>query len=247
MPKTPPPSRSGSRRTTPTKVSKPFPWGTAVGSAVLAVFLVGLLVYAAMNTGGGISDVVRNPDGAIKGVSVADPKTLTQNHVTTRVDYPQTPPNGGDHSGTPQTCAVYDAPIAPEHAVHSLEHGAVWITYNDKASKDDVDALRRKAERDPYILMSPVPEQKAPINLSAWGRRLSLESAGDERVDQFLRGYVNGPQTPESGAACQGNTTTGPLNPPAAAPSTPSTGQSPAATVTVPPQTPAPSGSPAAQ
>jgi hypothetical protein len=205
------------RRAAPTKVKKPFPWGTAIGSLLLASFLGGILFYAASNQGGGQDQVLTNPDEAIEGVAVAEGE-LARGHVSGPVDYPQTPPNSGDHNVTPQQCDVYTEPIAPEHAVHSLEHGAVWITYNDDVPEDQVAALASKIEGDPYGLMSPLPEQSSPINLSAWGRRLSVESADDERIDDFIRGYTAGPQTPEPGAACIGNTTTGPLQE-AAAPS----------------------------
>jgi hypothetical protein len=34
--------------------------------------------------------------------------------------------------------------------VHSLEHGAVWITYNpDALSQDDIDTLRRSSRTSP--------------------------------------------------------------------------------------------------
>ena len=243
MPKTPPPSRRGgsSRRVATAKVSKPFPWGVAVGSAVLAIALIGLLVYASLNQGSGVSDLVRNPDQAISGVTVVDDAELSRNHVAGAVDYPSVPPAGGDHSGVPQTCAVYTEQIAPEHAVHSLEHGAVWVTYNDQASDEDVEELTRKVEGDPYRLMSPVPDQESPVQLTAWGRTLTLDSADDERVDQFLEAYTNGIQTPERGAACVGNATTGllPANP-AGAPTTPE-----ASAPATAPASPAPS--PAAQ
>jgi hypothetical protein len=94
------------------KVAKPFPWGTVVGSAVIGLALIGLLVYAATNQGSGIE----NPDTSIDGVVVADADALTRGHVDGPVEYEQNPPNGGDHNGAPQTCAVYDEPIAPEHA-----------------------------------------------------------------------------------------------------------------------------------
>ena len=214
MPKTPPPSRRGgsSRRSATTKVSKPFPWGVVLGSVVLAVALVGVLVYAALNQGGGISKLRTDPDNAISGVDVVpSPEAISRNHVQGPVDYPELPPSGGDHSGEPQSCAVYTEPIAPERAVHSLEHGAVWVTYNDDAGEDDVEALTQQVEGDPYRLMSPLPEQDSPIVLTAWGRTLEADSADDERVEQFLEAYTNGPQTPERGAACVGVTTTGPL------------------------------------
>ena len=236
------------RRAAPTKVSKPFPWGTVIGSVILGAALIGLIVYAAYNQGSGVRDLVRNPDAAIKGVAVADPETLKRGHVPGAVQYDQTPPNSGDHNAVAQQCAVYTAPIAPEHAVHSLEHGAVWITYNDDVPADQVEELAGKVQGDPYGLMSPLPEQTSPINLSAWGRRLSVDSADDKRIDDFIEGYRSGPQTPERGAACIGNTTTGPLQAaPAAPPVPPSPGASgapanPAASA--PPVSPQPNASP---
>ncbi len=217
-----PPRRGGSaRRGGPTKVSKPFPWGAVLGSAVLGLALVGLLVYAALNQGSGVSDVLTNPDEAVAGVEVTEAEQLTRNHVAGPVAYTSNPPNGGDHNGVPQTCAVYDAPIAPEHAVHSLEHGAVWVTYNDDVSEDDLSTLREQVEGDPYRMMSPNPEQESPIVLTAWGRTLEVDSADDDAVGDFFEGYTNGQQTPEKGAACVGNTTTGPVAP-APAPPAPS-------------------------
>lgn len=199
------------RRAAPIKVSKPFPWATVLGSLVLATMLIGLITYAAFNQGSGRDQLQTNPDAAVDGVAVASGE-LKRGHVSGPVKYEQTPPNSGDHNATPQQCAVYTEPIAPEHAVHSLEHGAVWITYNDKVPDDQVEELASKVEGDPYGLMSPVPNQKSPINLSAWGRRLSVDSASDERIDRFIEGYASGPQTLEPGAACLGNTTTGPVS-----------------------------------
>lgn len=213
MPKSPPPApRGGSRRAAPTKVAKPFPWGTVVGSALLALVLGGILVFAALNPGSGRDQLLTDPDNAIKGVAVATGK-LSRGHVAGPVKYPQTPPNTGDHNASPQTCAVYTAPIASEHAVHSLEHGAVWITYNAKVPAAQVEALAAKVKGNDYRLMSPAPAQSSPVDLSAWGRRLSVDSASDPRVDDFLRAYTNGPQSPERGARCAGTTTTGPLRP----------------------------------
>lgn len=131
---------------------------------------------------------------------------LTQNHVAKSVSYPMKPPVGGDHNQVWMNCNgdVYTDEIPDENAVHSLEHGAVWVTYTSKADKADVDALAAKVKKTPYTLMSPVEGQKAPIMLSAWGHQRTVTGADDAAVDKFFQSYVQGKQTPEPGAACTG-------------------------------------------
>ncbi|MBP5894113.1 DUF3105 domain-containing protein [Streptomyces scabiei] len=129
---------------------------------------------------------------------------LTQNHVTKSVKYPMEPPVGGDHNPVWQNCNgdVYDKAIKNENAVHSLEHGAVWVSYSSKASEADVKALAEKVKKTPYTLMSPVEDQKDPIMLSAWGHQRTVTGAKDPDVAKFFESYVQGKQTPEPGAAC---------------------------------------------
>ncbi|MBV1938778.1 DUF3105 domain-containing protein, partial [Streptomyces sp. BV286] len=142
----------------------------------------------------------------VKGEKSWNAKKLTQNHVTKSVSYPMNPPVGGDHHQAWMTCdgSVYTKAIPNENAVHSLEHGAVWITYNDKAADADVKALADKVAKTPYTLMSPVKDQAGALMLSAWGKQLTVDKASDPRVQQFLTKYVQGAQTPEPGAACAG-------------------------------------------
>ncbi|MFH8937626.1 DUF3105 domain-containing protein [Streptomyces griseosporeus] len=134
--------------------------------------------------------------------------TLSRNHVTKSVDYPMQPPVGGDHHPIWADCngTVYTKAVKNENAVHSLEHGAVWVTYTDKAAKADVEALAAKVKKTPYTLMSPYENQDAPIVLSAWGHQRTVKSASDPAVDAFLQEYVQGKQTPEPGASCSGGT-----------------------------------------
>ncbi|GGK76709.1 DUF3105 domain-containing protein [Streptomyces flaveus] len=145
----------------------------------------------------------------VRGEKTWDKKKLAQNHVQGTVDYPMKPPVGGDHNQAWMTCdgTVYTKPIGNENAVHSLEHGAVWITYNDKAADADIKTLGDKVSSTPYTLMSPSKDQSGTITLSAWGTQLSVDKASDPRVEQFLSKYVQGSQTPEPGAACTGGLT----------------------------------------
>ncbi|MER5864766.1 DUF3105 domain-containing protein [Kitasatospora sp. NPDC002040] len=138
----------------------------------------------------------------IDGVQTFD--KLTRNHVATKVTYPQTPPVGGDHSQVWLNCmgTVYDKPVENENAVHALEHGAVWVTYNAKASAEDITTLSTKVKTTPYSFMSPYPDEQGAITLTAWGTQLTVDSASDPRVATFFTKYVQGPQTQEPGASC---------------------------------------------
>ncbi|MCX4920032.1 DUF3105 domain-containing protein [Streptomyces sp. NBC_00687] len=134
---------------------------------------------------------------------------LSRNHVQTTVDYKMSPAVGGDHDPAWMNCNgdVYDREIKEGNAVHALEHGAVWVTYNDSASSKDIAGLGARVRMTPYSLMSPYKEQASPITFSAWGKQLNVRSASDPRVEKFLAKYVQGKQTPEPGAACTGGKT----------------------------------------
>ncbi|MFJ2604691.1 DUF3105 domain-containing protein [Streptomyces sp. NPDC091279] len=132
--------------------------------------------------------------------------TLGRTHVTKTVHYPTEPPVGGDHNQVWMNCNgdVYTKALNNMNAVHSLEHGSVWVTYTDKASKADVAALAAKVKKTPYTLMSPDEKQADPIMLTAWGHQRTVKSASDPAVDAFFEKFVQGEQTPEPGAACTG-------------------------------------------
>lgn len=131
---------------------------------------------------------------------------LPSGHAQGLVAYPQTPPAGGDHSAAWQNCGCYDAPIASENAVHSLEHGAVWITFRPDLPREQVDRLRDLARGQTYLLVSPYPDLPAPMAASAWGKQAHLGGPGDPRLGTFIANYRSGPQAPEPGARCTSGT-----------------------------------------
>ena len=126
-------------------------------------------------------------------------------HVGGDVEYSASPPAGGPHSSWWQNCGFYTEPLREELAVHSLEHGAVWVTYTDDVPADELQYLERLAEQNSHLLVSPYSQQDTAIVLSAWGRQLALDSTGDPRFVRFLQTYLrDGPTAPEPGAACFG-------------------------------------------
>lgn len=127
-----------------------------------------------------------------------------RDHSEAPQTYAQNPPVGGVHSSAWQNCGVYDQPIRNENGVHSLEHGAVWITYQPDLPQAQVDVLRALARGHSHVLVSPYPGLPKPVVASAWGLQLPLDSVNDQRLSLFISRYEQGPQTPERGAVCTG-------------------------------------------
>ena len=177
---------------------------TIAVSGVVVAGLVGFGVFALNKESEKKEQKVAEAKAPVIGEKSWDAKKLGRKHVDKTVTYPMKPPVGGDHNQVWMNCNgdVYKEPIPDMNAVHSLEHGAVWVTYNAKAPAADVTKLSAKVKETPYTLMSPVKDQAGVIMLSAWGKQLTVDSADDPGVSKFLTKYVQGPQTPEPGAAC---------------------------------------------
>lgn len=178
-------------------------------SAAIVVGLAGWGTYAINSANEKEEQKASEAKKPVQGEKTWNAKKLARNHVQGAVKYPMDPPVGGDHHQAWMTCdgTVYTQPIKNENAVHSLEHGAVWVTYGDKVAEAEVKSLGDKVSRTPYTLMSPAGTESGTITLSAWGHQLTVDEAADPRVEQFLTKYVQGAQTPEPGAACSGGLT----------------------------------------
>ena len=125
-------------------------------------------------------------------------------HSEGPVEYSEHPPAGGIHNPVWQNCGYYAVPIPNETAVHSLEHGAVWITYQPDLPADQVQRLKELAEAQSYILVSPMDDLPSPVVASAWNQQLQLSSADDPGLEQFIRLFRLSKDAPEPGAACAG-------------------------------------------
>lgn len=143
-----------------------------------------------------------NGSGEIEGL-----KSFTHeggDHQEGRVAYTQRPPAGGAHNPSWQNCGVYDQPIYDEYAVHILEHGAVWITYQRNLPAEQIAALKQLVDGRASTLLSPHDSQGAPVVITAWNKQLEVQEAADTRLKQFLQKYEQGVEAPERGASCSG-------------------------------------------
>ena len=157
--------------------------------------------------------------GEVTEAELEHPWVVHQDHVDASGNwdgehptYDMTPPAGGDHLSVWQTCdgSVYDGPIADGNAVHSLEHGAVWLTYDPElVDEAQVASLAEKIEGRDYSLMSPYPGQGVVVSLQSWGNQYQTDDAADPKIDQYLDVYIlNEAFNPEAMATCSGGVST---------------------------------------
>lgn len=177
-----------------------------LAAVVAIVVVVGGMVALGMHTKDKKKAAAAAPIVGVQTYTVA-----SRNHVTGTVHYAQTPPVGGDHGGQWLNCGVYDIQVPNENAVHDLEHGAVWITYQPSLAASEIAKIKALALSEPvtlgsrFVTVSPYPGLPSPVVASAWGVQLKLDNASDPRLSKFIDKYRLNPQTaPEIGASCTG-------------------------------------------
>jgi hypothetical protein len=169
--------------------------GITAAVAVIGILITSIVLtpQAARYSAGG--------DGAeIDGVETFENASL---HVETPVTYPQTPPAGGDHHPTWLNCGVYTEPVPNENAVHSLEHGALWVTYDPSISDAELTTLKEVLPST-YVILSPFEDLPSSIVVSGWNSQLQVDSADDERLPAFFEEFWKSNDVPEPGALCTG-------------------------------------------
>lgn len=141
------------------------------------------------------------PEDPPEGIEVY-PAT-TNRSIRAPIEYDRRPPTNGDHAPIWQNCGFYEKPIKDWHAVHSMDHGVVWITYRPDLPARQVDRLRPYGEEN-YVVVSPYPGQDAPVTATSWRVQLELDGTGDPRLREFVDGFRVSEIAPLSGNRCVG-------------------------------------------
>lgn len=162
------------------------------GAAVILIVLTGLIIFRVISSN-------------IEGVLSFGSQDRTHDRDVV-IEAASLPPVGGTHDPVWQNCGIYAEPVETKNAIHAMEHGAVWITYNPNLEADEVAQLENMVRGETYLLLTPYPNLASNIVMTAWGVQLEVDSVDDERIEQFISVYRNGPQTPEPGASCSGGT-----------------------------------------
>jgi hypothetical protein len=176
-------------------------WLAAGAAGLLVVVVIG----AAIAFAAGFAS--SNPGSLPSGTQVF--AETDHSHVEGSVSYDRVPPAGGPHNPLQLNCGVYSDPVPNENAVHSLEHGAVWITYQPTLPADQIAALQNLVTAsyvgpERYLILSPYSGIPSPIVASAWGAQLGVDQVSDSRLIDFIHHFAGGGQGGEQGGPCTG-------------------------------------------
>lgn len=167
----------------------------------------------------GVEGVVAYDTKGYPAPGTADAGTLSHDHVTGPVKYAVLPPVGGQHNGVWMNAGVYNEPIPLERAVHTLEHGAVWISYDKSLPQADVDKLVAFVGKQSmidegnnsnrFLDLAPwddgLGKLPSKVVLSSWGYQLRLDSVDTTRMQKFVDTFRHSKKyTPEYGSAVDG-------------------------------------------
>ena len=188
------------------------PWGLIATATVIVLFAAAIVVAVVVThkskpaanagcsamTGTNATSYLNELKCAADIQGVTFKAEANRQHVSGAIKYDATPPVGGNHSPYWADCAgtVYPNAIANENAVHMLEHGAVWITYNPSLPASEIATLANYVNGQDRMAMSPYPDLSSPITVQAWGYQLSgVQSASDPRIQKFIDALRFNPKT----------------------------------------------------
>lgn len=148
--------------------------------------------------------------GAGCSVEVASHALDSPIHVTecSAIEYSTNPPASGRHYPVWAFYQSYDFPVPRGYWVHSLEHGAVVITYNcpegcpDEVAraKTFIDSLPVDPRCVPYdvdrqVILTPDPLLDTRWAMSSWGHTLRADCIDEEAFRDFYESNVaHGPE-----------------------------------------------------
>jgi hypothetical protein len=139
------------------------------------------------------------PENPPQGIEVYP---ATTNHtVKGPIEYERHPPTNGDLDPLWQNCGFYEESIEDRHAVHSLDHGVVWITYRPDLPEQQIESLRPYGKEN-YVIANPYPGQDAPVIATSWRVQLELNGAEDPRLRRFVNQFRISELAPLSGNRC---------------------------------------------
>ena len=115
-------------------------------------------------------------------------QALDQKHIGVGEDHPaynSNPPTSGYHYSLPAPWGVTTTELPDEQVVHNLEHGGIWITYQniDDQTKKALENLTRSQTK---MIMTPRTKDDSLIVVASWGRVQKFQSYDERAILAFI-------------------------------------------------------------
>jgi len=110
--------------------------------------------------------------------------------------YNSNPPTSGWMYAQPAGWGAYREVLPDEAIVHNLEHGGIWISYQNAEDEDTIRQLEEIVRRyGAQMILTPRPTNESPIAVVAWGRLLTLDTVDAAQISNFIARYrFKGPE-----------------------------------------------------
>lgn len=120
-----------------------------------------------------------------------------RSHVSAsaQVEYKTNPPTSGSHLAQAINWGIYNQEIDDKAALHSLEHGGIWISYKD-LTDGEIQQLQKIAQRNSQsVVLNPRAANDNRIVVASWGRMMKLENVDEALIQKYIDTFKN--QSPE--------------------------------------------------
>ena len=156
---------------------RPFP-------VALATVVVGFIAVII------VSKITAPPEPPRPGIEQAD---HGREHVSSKEYGGDQPPTSGSHAN-PVAWGVYDTEVRDDQAIHNMEHGGIYVSYQPDLPQDQIEKLKgllsapfSNSEFKPTkIVLAPRQANTSPIELSSWRRSESLASYDQKKIEEYV-------------------------------------------------------------
>jgi hypothetical protein len=164
------------------------------GIVAVAIIIAAIAFYSRQQSPLADVDLSAVPDASVEyptqgrdHIEVGDPHD----------PYNSNPPTSGPHA-SPLRTDTYTRQYPDENLIHNLEHGHIWLSYQDEGDSETIDLLRSIQSQFPSsVIVTFRPNNDARIAVAAWQRLLKLEEPDENQIMAFISRYRD--KAPESG------------------------------------------------
>lgn len=133
---------------------------------------------------------------SMMGEKMPDMGALHVARGTTHVAYNSNPPTSGPHWVGVAGPGIKTEPVADELVLHSMEHGAAVVWYQDKLDQNQIERIKVAFNSaSGKKIMLPRKNLDVPVALTSWGYLLKLDTIDEGTIKEFIE--TNNDRAPE--------------------------------------------------